>query len=323
MKIIHIIGFISIFLSNTQAIELVTGYSQCDCGYSEHQATWQEIWHMNFESNTSTTKNVTRSIVDPAKIYSFKDLFFANYQIAPKFNDFYPRTFKRENVAIEEDALQIHIQSQQVNSSDRYDVTCGGVGTSRQDFLYGSFRSYIKTTSLPGTVAGMFAFHPAGEVDIELISALKPSEVYFAMHPLIYEQGKASPATHGSYPLDLDPSVDYHEYRFDWFPHQTIFYIDGIERYRISQHVLAKPARVMLNHWTDGNPNFSQGPVKQNAVMSVKNITLFFNSSLAEGLSCQSTSFACDIPSILDQLETSQQGDTGHFVNATTPQKSA
>ncbi|KAI8379842.1 concanavalin A-like lectin/glucanase domain-containing protein, partial [Choanephora cucurbitarum] len=301
MKIIYTLSFISMIILSTQAIELVTGYSHCDCGYvdPEHQTTWQEIWHMSFESNTSTdTKNVTRSIVDPTKLYSFKDLFFANYQIAPKFNDFYPRTFKRENVAIEEDALQIHIQSQQANSSDRYDVTCGGVGTSRQDFLYGSFRSYIKTTSLPGTVAGMFAFHPAGEVDIELISALKPPEVYFAMHPLIYEHGKASPATHGSYPLDLDPSVDYHEYRFDWFPTQTIFYVDGIERYRISQHVLAKPARVMLNHWTDGNPNFSQGPVKQHAVMSVKNITLFFNSSLAEDLHCQSTSI-CAIPSKL------------------------
>ncbi|KAI8371850.1 concanavalin A-like lectin/glucanase domain-containing protein [Blakeslea trispora] len=255
---------------------------------------------MNFESNTMVdAKNVTRSIVDPNKLYSFKDLFFANYEIAPKFNDSYPRTFKRENVDIRDNALQIGIRSRRIDSTDRYDVSCGGVGTGRQDFLYGSFRSFIKTTSLPGTVAGLFAYNPSGEVDIELVSALKPSQVYFAMHPLLYENGKASAATHGNYTLQVDPSLDYHEYRFDWFPDRTIFYVDGMEQYRITTHVLALPARVMLNHWTDGNPNFSQGPVKENAGISVKNITIFFNSSLTvgSGLTCRSTNTACLVPS--------------------------
>ena len=78
-----------------------------------------------------------------------------------------------------------------------------------------------------------------------------------------------------------------------------MFLVDGIEHYRIKTNVLDKPSRIMFNHWTDGNPNFSQGPAKEDAYLLVKNMTFFFNSSNALSLPhCLGTSKKCDVDSM-------------------------
>ncbi|KAI8071103.1 concanavalin A-like lectin/glucanase domain-containing protein [Gilbertella persicaria] len=285
---------IVLLIVKVTAIQLTTNLNQCDCGYQQDKDTqWQELWHIDFDQTKSN-----HSLIDPEQFYSFKDLFFSNYVIQAKFNDTYPRTFKRTNVQITEAGLEIAVKTHLIANASRYDITCGGVGTDRQDILYGSFRSFIRSSAVSGTVAGMFLYHAEGEIDIELVSALQPPQAYFAMHPLIYdENGRASPLTHGESILGFDPSLDYHEYRFDWFPNLTVFYVDGIEKYRMTTHVLGLPSRVMFNHWTDGNPNFSQGPAKQDASIFIKNMTFFFNATSSSSLPCQQTTTACPIQS--------------------------
>ena len=92
---------------------------------------------------------------------------------------------------------------------------------------------------------------------------------------------------------------DYHEYRFDWIPGQAIFYIDGQEANRLYTNIPTVPGRILVNHWTDGNANFSQGPPQQSAFMEVQNITMFFNvssnDSSANSMACQKSHKACSI----------------------------
>jgi beta-glucanase (GH16 family) len=92
---------------------------------------------------------------------------------------------------------------------------------------------------------------------------------------------------------------DYHEYRFDWIPGQAIFYIDGQEANRLYTNIPTVPGRILVNHWTDGNANFSQGPPQQNAIMEVQNITMFFNvssnDSSANSMECRRSHQACSI----------------------------
>jgi hypothetical protein len=228
------------------------------------------------------------------QLYTNKDLFFSNYTVPAKFNDSFARDFRRNNVDIGH-ALELKIT---VSPS----IQCSGVGTQRQDFLFGSFRSYMRTTSVNGTVAGMFAYHALGEIDIELLSTLK-HQAYFAMHPgLIDSSGRASSLTHGEANLDFDPAAEFHEYRFDWLPDVGIFFIDGIEKYRMITNVLQWPSRIMFNHWTDGNINFSKGPATEDASLWVKNMTFFFNSSTSGlmGPKCMKTGKTCDIQSKTD-----------------------
>ncbi|KAI8076258.1 concanavalin A-like lectin/glucanase domain-containing protein [Thamnidium elegans] len=254
------------------------------------------MWYMDFEERQNFA-------IGNQNLYSHKDLFFSNYEIAAKFNDSYSRVFRKQNVMITDESLEIAITVDGLEpfvNNENQRIICGGIGTTRQDFLYGSFRSNMRTTNVEGTVTGMFVYHPEGEIDIEIVSAVKPSQAYFATHPGITENGKASSLTHGNYIFDFDPSQDYHEYRFDWYPDLTVFYIDSIEQYRITTNVLAQPSRVMFNHWTDGNQNFSQGPAKENAYLNIKNMTFFFNSSdtLLSTPKCINVNTTCNIESI-------------------------
>lgn len=183
--------------------------------------------------------------------------------------------------------------------------------------MYGSFRAYMKLTSVKGTVAGMFIYHSEGEIDIEVVSALRTPQAYFAVHPGLTEHGRASSLTHGNWNFSFDPTTvscclnkwryylyhlhifkDYHEYRFDWLPGLVTFYIDSVERYRMTTNILDKPGRFMFNHWTDSNANFSQGPVKENAFLFIKNMTFFFNSTESQP-NCLKTLQTCSLQSKL------------------------
>jgi hypothetical protein len=65
----------------------------------------------------------------------------------------------------------------------------------------------MKLTPVEGTVTGMFVYHPEGEIDIEILSSVKPPQAYFAVHPgLIGEDGRASYLTHENHELGFDPS---------------------------------------------------------------------------------------------------------------------
>ena len=181
----------------------------CDCGFNEptYNANWNEFWHMDFDGLSGTVDG------NRQQFYSHKDFFFSDYVIPAKFNDSYARIFRKENVFIREEALQIGVTIENktiiapVNTTIDQEIRCGGIGTTRQDFLFGSFRSFMRTTQVNGTVAAMFLFHPEGEIDIELLGSVKPSQAYFAIHPGLTEKGKASALTHGNHELGFDPTL--------------------------------------------------------------------------------------------------------------------
>jgi hypothetical protein len=74
--------------------------------------------------------------------------------------------------------------------------------------LYGSFRAWIKSTDVVGTVAAFFLFSDENEIDVELLSAVAPPQTYFAIHPGIVDpaSGRASALTHTNYMMKFTPS---------------------------------------------------------------------------------------------------------------------
>ncbi|CAM0134837.1 unnamed protein product [Umbelopsis sp. WA50703] len=170
--------------------------------------------------------------------------------------------------------------------------------------LYGSFRAWIKSTDVVGTVAAFFLFSDENEIDVELLSAVAPPQTYFAIHPGIVDpaSGRASALTHTNYMMKFTPSEDFHEYRFDWLPNQAIFYIDGEQVNNLYTNIPTTPGRIMLNHWTDGNKNFSEGPPTRDAVMEIKNMTLFYNASTDTGpeMKCEIMQNACNIDVVVN-----------------------
>jgi beta-glucanase (GH16 family) len=104
--------------------------------------------------------------------------------------------------------------------------------------------------------------------------------------------------------LAFDPSSDFHEYRFDWYPDRVDFYIDGSLAKSLSTNIPQKPGRFMFSHWTDGNAKFSQGPPATDAFMEIKSIVAVFNTSIpttnqsyfSTGGTCQKSQTSCTIP---------------------------
>lgn len=79
-------------------------------------------------------------------------------------------------------------------------------------------------------------------------------------------------------------------------PKSVKFYIDGIYVREMTTHVPDSPGRILLNHWTDGNPYFSGGPPTENAELRVSHLNMFFNSSEAtQPLSCSKSETPCSI----------------------------
>jgi len=172
--------------------------------------------------------------------------------------------------------------------SDATFVSVSEVDTNRTDMLYGSFRAAMQTTQINGTVAAFFwYFNDTQEIDMEFLSAEMndtSSPVNLVLHStLSLENGNdaSSTPTFKVFPLPFQPTNDIHEYRFDWQPGSVSFYADGkwLIDMTETEFVPTTPGKIILSHWSNGNPLWSAGPPTQDAKMTVSYVKAYFNSS--------------------------------------------
>jgi beta-glucanase (GH16 family) len=74
----------------------------------------------------------------------------------------------------------------------------------------------------------------------------------------------------------------FHEFRVDWMPQQASFYFDGawIRIWDlVDKNVPVEPSTMLLSHWSNGAPGWSQGPPEKDAVMTISYFKAYFNSS--------------------------------------------
>jgi len=83
--------------------------------------------------------------------------------------------------------------------------------------------------------------------------------------------------------LPFVPTSDFHEYRFDWFPNYVVFYADGQMLQTLNWTYPMAPGHLSINHWSNGNSYWSQGPPQVDALLTVKYVKAYFNTS-DEGL---------------------------------------
>lgn len=172
---------------------------QCDCGYVDEPVAnsklqdasrvWTDMWHVDFANGQATE--------------TMNDLFVATYNIEAKYEGTHDRTFTKDNVYMNPSGGGL-VVAVSINGETMH---CGGFGTQRNDFLYGSFRANIKTTPVNGTVSAMYLYNPQEEIDIEILSSVAPPQSYFAIHPGLLEDGHASHLTHDNHHLGYDPTA--------------------------------------------------------------------------------------------------------------------
>ncbi|GAA6018186.1 hypothetical protein JCM11491_005624 [Sporobolomyces phaffii] len=146
---------------------------------------------------------------------------------------------------------------------------------SLDTFEFGTLETIAKATATPGVCQGMFFYRADdAEVDIELLSSfydegykdLVAPGVQFTNQAL--ELGKA-PTTVGKR-FGFDPTADYHNYTIRWTPTSTDFYVDSKFQTRLTKNVPRTAAKIMFNVWSNGNPGWSAGPPRHDAVFSIR-----------------------------------------------------
>lgn len=86
--------------------------------------------------------------------------------------------------------------------------------------------------------------------------------------------------------LDFDPTKGFHEYRFDYMPGRVLFYADSVLLAEMAgQDMPSAAGRLMLRHWSNGDPKWSGGPPKEDSILTVSYVKAYFNSSEGEGTS--------------------------------------
>lgn len=127
------------------------------------------------------------------------------------------------------------------------------------------------------------------EIDLEYLSRQSSSQNSSAKINLVIQSplsaslgyNAAPTSTFSLHPLPFLPDTDYHEYRFDWSPQSISFWVDGIWLAEFDQYNPDGAGTLILNHWSNGDPNWSGGPPAVDTTITVSYVKAYFNSSSA------------------------------------------
>ncbi|KIJ32811.1 glycoside hydrolase family 16 protein [Sphaerobolus stellatus SS14] len=160
-------------------------------------------------------------------------------------------------------------------------IRTGEIDTLREDILYGTFRMVAQVPSVPGVVFGFFTYiNDSQEQDIEFLSS-DPTyyqTVHYTNQPGNVN-GNADPQATKDVNITGADFTFFKEHRIDWLSTQTMYYFNQTLQTTITKNVPTTPSLVILNVWSNGDPFFSQGPPTQDAIATIQNVHLYFNST--------------------------------------------
>ncbi|KAI1340576.1 glycoside hydrolase family 16 protein [Xylariaceae sp. FL0016] len=170
-------------------------------------------------------------------------------------------------------------------------VSNAEIATTGLDYFYGTYRAGIKVTDVEGTCSAFFWYqNDTQEIDVEFLSAeFNRTNGTFPVN-LVLQSAASSAAGYDAsgtpsfrrVNLPFDPTTAFHEYRFDFVRDRVVFYADGaVLAEMVGTGVPSSPGHLLLSHWSNGNPGWSRGPPKEDAVTTVSYVKAYYNSSLA------------------------------------------
>lgn len=190
--------------------------------------------------------------------------------IHPTFN-------KVESIKVIGDKLVLRVSPRPKDDILAYS---GSVSTRNDDFMYGSFRISMKVQNISGTAIGFFFYKSqVQEIDIEILTKeLKLKRIRTATQPIARDfNNKASTLSQKTIISDKNPQSGYIEYRFDWFKDRVDFFLDNKNYHSLSLNVPNNPGNIVINHRSNGNPNWSSGPPVSFSDLTINYIDFYYN----------------------------------------------
>jgi beta-glucanase (GH16 family) len=138
--------------------------------------------------------------------------------------------------------------------------TSGAINSSgRYEFTYGYAEARVRIPRGRGLWPAFWLLStgsgPTGEIDVLEVLGQDPGRNHMTLH---LESGPSKSETGESW-AGPDLSAAYHTYGVDWEPGYTVWYVDGIERFRSKSNVPARPMCLIAN-LAVGGPTSWPGP---------------------------------------------------------------
>ena len=182
----------------------------------------------------------------------------------------YSHLFEKHNVVVNKgDSLSLLIPGGQHQNP----LSTAQIVTAYDDILYGSVRTVAKASAVPGSCHGFFFYlNDNQETDIEILTS-DTSVVHFTDQSV--KVGGQSTTTTANSPTTITSA--YHEYRLDWVPGKTMYYIDGVLKKTITTNVPSKAGSWLWNNWSSGGDGWTKGPPNKTSDLRIRSIEAYFN----------------------------------------------
>lgn len=214
----------------------------------------------------------------------------SNYQVDDRSGGApYNHVFKPANVAVSGGFLNLKVPGGQTPNANTAISSAEVVTTT--NLLYGSVRTNAIFSTVPGTCHGNFFYYSdEQEIDIEYLtnssSTSNPAGQGLNQPPwLQYTNQAVEGGGQPTYATGAPPAnvAILHEYRVDWIPGKTMFFLDGVLQQTFTTNVPTTAGPWVWNNWANGDPAWTVGPPAQDNVFKIQNITMYYD---VPGQSC-------------------------------------
>jgi beta-glucanase (GH16 family) len=261
---------------------MVTKVDDCDCGFVDaDEPTGTTFTSLLFVDFTKASWKELDNIF-------IKSSYNVNRSDAP-----YIRDFETDQIQLTDAGLELTVSP----SPDGRIVPSASISTRQASYLHGSYRARIMVRDVPGTVTAFYNYHnDTSEVDIEHVSARGPTLLYSVKEQLYFANSNPDPSTYQSDTWNdtvTSFNQEFHEWSFTWLPEVVHYGLDANYSKKITRNVPQAPGTIVLSHWSNGNPRYSEGPPVVNSTNFVSYIQAVYNDANATALACKHTKSPC------------------------------
>ncbi|EPE06072.1 glycoside hydrolase family 16 protein [Ophiostoma piceae UAMH 11346] len=270
-------------------------WADCECGYSavidDDTPLFTDLIETDFAhlddiaTNTDWVRQAFNVTADKAR-GSYGEMYQAdNMRTAVSTN---AKTEDGQAKNGQPAGLELVVNPRLVNGM----VPAAEIDSSRTDVLFGTFRASMRLTNVAGTCSAFFwYFNDTQEIDMEFLS--REYNTTNSTYPvnLVLQSREAAESgfdaagtpTFVKANLPFDPTANFHEYRIDFLPGKVVFYADNEVLAEMgSDAVPTHAGHLVMQQWSNGNPQWSGGPPTQDATTTVAYVKAYFNSSSSQ-----------------------------------------
>jgi hypothetical protein len=194
------------------------------------------------------------------------------------------------NLYIERDDQQqqyTHLTLRTVRHAAGFQSSAEFESTS-QGFQFLSVRMRARTKGAAGAVAAMFTYRPppqpnntqlVQEADLEIRTRDPPTYVQYTNQPAWNSTSDIPDATRNVTLPGGRRWSDWADYRMDWTPGSSTWFVNGQQVSKITFQAPRDPAQVMFNTWSDGGSWSGNMQVGSQAYLQIRWIEMVYNNT--------------------------------------------